>query len=254
MVDIDIAISGSLQSAFDLPPCDAIRLPMPEPLQITLPSGGSIKALTDISKGIPNDCSMSFNLLLQLQPLLVALECPMRMLKLLKPIADIVGALASTPPKPPPASAVTDLADAVLKITPCFLSLAGIPAFVLDILRLLRAILNCLLHQMRSVRDLMNGLSLRLAAAEGNDDLMEQLGCAQENAGRAMQNLTQAIDPIVAFVSLISPFVEIAGMDLDFQLVPPAAPPEDLAAFDEIIATLQTAVDAIDLIVGPADE
>lgn len=253
MPEIDIPISASLQEAFNLPPCDAIRLPMPTPLDIQLPTGGSIKALVDISKGIPNDCSMSFNLMLQLQPLLVALECPMRILKLLKPLTEILGALTSVPPKVPSPQVVLDFGKAVGELAPCFLSLAGIPAFVLDVLRLLRAVLNCLLTQMRSVRDLLNGLQLRLAAAEGNADLMDTLGCAQENAERSMQNLTTAIDPIAGIVALVSPFLEIAGMDLSFELVPPAGPPEDLAAFDAVIATLQTAVDAIDTIVGPAD-
>ncbi len=253
MTTIDIPISASLQEAFDLPPCDVLKLPMPTPLALQLPSGGSMKALVDISKGIPNDCSMSFNLMLQLQPLLVALECPMRILKLLKPLTEILGALTEVPPGVPSPEVLAEFAQSVVEIAPCFLSLAGIPAFVLDILRLIRSILNCLLTQMRSLRDLMNGLQLRFAAAEGNPDLLEALGCSQENAGVAMQNLTSAIDPIAGIIALVSPFLEIAGMDLSLELSTPAAPPEDLEAFDAVIATLQTAVDAIDTIVGPAD-
>jgi len=70
VVDIDIPVSASLQDALNLPECTDIGFPMPSPLKITLPSGDELKAFTDLSKGIPNDCSMTFNLMLQLAPFL----------------------------------------------------------------------------------------------------------------------------------------------------------------------------------------
>ena len=49
-------------------------------LQITLPFGGAMKAIRDISQGIPNDCTMTFNLLTQLQPLLGGMDSVLKML------------------------------------------------------------------------------------------------------------------------------------------------------------------------------
>jgi hypothetical protein len=244
---IDIPISASVQDAFDLPSCDVLQLPTPKPLKIQLPSGGSMNALVDVSKGIPNDCAMTFNLLLQLQPLLVALECPMRVLKLLKPLVDIVKGLPV-----PPVQAVEEFAEAAVELAPCFLSLLGIPEFVKDILCLIRAVLNCLLSQIRAVRDLMEGLELRLAEADGNPDLLATLQCAQENAKASAGNVASAIDPLAGVMALVSAIMSIAGMSLDIQLQAPSGPPGDLEALDAVILTLQTAVDAIDTATGGA--
>ena len=43
-------------------------------LKVTLPFGGELKALRDFTKGIPSDCSLVFNLLGQLPPLLGGLH------------------------------------------------------------------------------------------------------------------------------------------------------------------------------------
>jgi hypothetical protein len=243
---IDIPVSESLQKALDIPPCTKLALPMPKPLKVTLPTGGSMNAFVDMSKGIPNDCSMNFNLMLQMAPLLAALECPMKMLKLLKPLVDIINGL----PAPPSPKVIKDFADAAIELAPCFGAIAAVPAMVKDLLCLVRSVLNCLLGELRTVRDLMNGLSLRLGEAEGNPDLLATLECAQDNAAASMQSLTQAIDPIAGILGLISTVAGVAGMKLDITLVPPAGPPEDLAALDALIATLQTAVDAIDTATG----
>jgi hypothetical protein len=247
VTSIDIELSPSLQQAFDLPACEELRLPLADPLQLELPSGGSMKALVDLSAGIPTDCAMSFNLMLQLQPLLVAIECPLRILKLLKPLTEIMGGLMKVPPDPPGPDLAAEFATAVAEIVPCFVSLAKIPLFVRDILKLIRAVLNCLLGQMRTLRDLMGGLQLRLATAEGNPDLLAALDCARDNAQASMNSLTAAIDPIAGVLALVNPILSIAGLSLDLELSSPSAAPSDLEAIDALIATLQTFVDALDL-------
>src|SRR5262245_59010048 len=93
MPSIDIPVPINLQKMFDLPPCEEIKLPAPSPIKIQLPTGGSIQAFTDISKGIPIDCWMTFNLLVQLAPLLASMECLVRVLKLIKPLIDVVKAI-----------------------------------------------------------------------------------------------------------------------------------------------------------------
>jgi hypothetical protein len=247
MVQIDIPVPVSLQDALDIPPCSKLALPMPKPLKVTLPSGGSMNALVDMSKGIPNDCSMNFNLLLQMAPLLAAMECPMRVLKLIKPLIEIIQNLPVPPPK-----AVTDFVEAATEVLPCIATIAAIPAFVKDLLCLVRSVLSCLLGQLRTARDLMNGISVRMAAAEGNPDLLATLQCAQDNASASMQSLTQAIEPIAGVLALVGTVASVAGLSLDIALTPPDGPPEDLAAFDAIIATLEGVVDALDAATGGA--
>ena len=66
MPNIDVNVSADLQKLFELPACIDLKLPSHAKLSVTLPTGGSIKAIGDISKGIPNDCSMIVSLMLQL--------------------------------------------------------------------------------------------------------------------------------------------------------------------------------------------
>jgi hypothetical protein len=250
MPSIDIPLSPSLQKAFDLDPCDVLSIPAPAPLKITLPSGSALHALNDISKGIPNDCSMSFNLMLQLAPLLAALECPLKVLKLLKPLVDAVTGPLQTPPSPPTPEMLKEIAEAVIDLAPCFAMPAALVPFVKDILCLVRAVLRCLLEQIRSMRDLLDGLALERAAAEGNDDLMAVVDCASKNADASMKNLTSAIEPVGAFLGVLGPIMKIAKMDEIKLEVPGGA--DGAEALDPIVDTLQALVDTIDNVTGGA--
>ena len=251
MPEIDIPVKVDLQSALDLPACEVLRIPLPAPVKITLPTGGSLQAFTDMSKGIPNDCSMSFNLLVQVSPLLAAIECPLKILKVLGPLLKVITGLTKVPPEPPTPALAAQLADAAADLAPCLLipTPASILPFVKDILCLIRSVLNCLVSQLRSVRDLMQGLQLRFAAAEGNDDLLATLDCAQENAGASVQNLTQAIEPLSALMGILASLMELAQLP-PIELPSVSAPPEDIEAISALIDTLQGVVDAIDTVTG----
>ena len=238
-VNIDIPVTEKLQKALDVQPCDVLRIPQPTPLKITLPAG-ELHALTDLSKGVPNDCSMTFNLMLQLAPFLASITCLLRILKLLKPLIDIVKGLPV-----PPVKAVEDFTAAAIELAPCLVMPANVVPFAKDIICFIRAVLACLLTQLKSVRDLMSGLQLRMEAATGNDDLMATIQCAQQNAQASVNNLTQAIEPISALLELANPVMQMAGMP-SISLQTPGASPQDLAALGALIDTLQGVVDAID--------
>lgn len=249
MVDIDIPVSEPLNRALQPLTCQDLALPLPSPLKVELPFGGSMNALVDMSKGIPNDCSMNFNLMLQMAPLLAALDCPMKMLKLLKPLIDIVKAVPSLDPIKI-GQALPEFVDAAAELAPCFVALAKVPIMVMDLLRLIRSVLNCLKGQLETLRDLMNGLALRFGEAEGNPDLRETLECSQKNAQAQAQALTASIDPISGVLALVSTIASIAGMSIDISLETGGAPPESTEAVDSVILVLGTAVDAITAIVG----
>src|SRR5260370_4181939 len=93
MPNIDIIINADLKKAFDLPPCKQIKLPSPKPLKIHLPTGGTINALTDASKGFPTDCAMTFSLLLQIAPFLSSTECLFKGLGIIRPLIELIKAL-----------------------------------------------------------------------------------------------------------------------------------------------------------------
>ena len=250
MVTYDIPVSEALQQALEPISCADLALTMPKPLKVELPFGSTINALVDTSKGIPNDCSMNYNLMLQMAPLLAALECPMKIIKLLKPLIDIIQAIGPPPDAQKIAKAMPDFAEAAKEIAPCFVALLAIPKMVEDLLKLIQSVLKCLLGQLRTVRNAMNGLALRMGEAEGRPELRAQLECAQKNVATQAQALSSSIEPIAGVLALVTTIAAIGGMQLDLSLETGGAPPEDTAALDAIITVLETAMTAIDAIVG----
>jgi hypothetical protein len=244
---LDIPVKPNLQKALDLKPCSAFALPPPKPLKLQVPGGGTIKAVNDLSQGIPNDCTMGFNLMLQLGPLLGALDCPLKILALLEPLISVITDL----PKPPTPAVAKKITKAAEALAPCFLAVTPVGMFpvVKDILCLIRAVLLCVLQQIKSIRDLMQGLSLRLEEAAGNDDLLAQLQCAQDNADNAMQNMTQAIEPITALLAIVGPLLKIAQLpEIKLEI---EGSPEGAEGLTKVVDTLQEVVDLIDEVLGP---
>ena len=249
MVTYDIPVSEPLRRALDPLSCADLQLRLPAPLKVDLPFCGSINALVDTSKGIPNDCSMSFSLMMQMAPLLAALECPMKILKLLKPLIDIIKAVP-TMDLGKIGTAMPEFLTAATDVSACFVAFAKVPIMVMDLLRLIRSVLRCLLGQLRTVRNAMQGLALRFGEAQGRPELRAQLECAQRNVQTQASALTSSIDPIAGVLALVTTVAGIAGMELDISLDTGGAPPEDTEALDAVITVLESAVSAIDAIVG----
>src|SRR5690242_5977086 len=111
---INIPIEPDIRDLLDIPRCETFRLPSPKPLKITLPSGGTLPGLADMSKGIPTDCAYSFNLLLQLGPMLASMECLLKILKFLKPVTELLKPLTKL--QPPSPGVILDFANAVKDI------------------------------------------------------------------------------------------------------------------------------------------
>jgi hypothetical protein len=247
---IDIEVSADLQEALNLPSCKDIELPKPSIPKIQLPTGGSIQAFTDISKGIPTDCSMSLSLVLQLAPLLGSIECLVKVLALIGPLIDIVDGLTKVPPKPP-AEALKKFAEAAVDLKDCLLvptPVAMIP-FVRDILCLILKLLNCVLGQLRTVVNLMGSLAIQLKTAEesGNTELQGMIRCAQENAARSAQHLTASMEPLGGLLKLVEPFMKIAQVDA-IQL-PALGSDTDIQSLNKTIQAVQGVVDAIQAVV-----
>lgn len=248
MADIDIPVPDELRDALSAPKCIDLSLPEPRKLSITLPSGGTLTSLANIGQNIPNDCSLTFSLMLQIAPLMAASACVLKILKLLKPLSD---AVTNFPPTP---KLIKDIVDAVADLAPCFLQLtpAGMIPFVRDILCLILKVLNCLIGQLKTIANLLGGLQISLdsARAQGNGELIDTLECAQNNAMTAMGHLFEGLEPVKAIMDLASPFMSIAGVQA-IQL-PAIGKAADLKALnsainqlDEVVGTIQQVVDAL---------
>ncbi len=249
MPNIDIPLPVDLKALFDLPPCDDIKLPSPSPLKITLPTGGSINALTDISKGIPTDCSMIFNLMLQISPFLAATECLFKLLGLIAPLIDVVKGLGPPPDPIKLGSAIPKFLKAAADLAPCLLVVTGAPLipFLRDLLCLIIKALNCFLGQMKSLLGVMKGITLQLnaATASGNTELQRTLQCAQDNASTSAEHLTKSIEPIGVILKLASPLMGLAGVG-PIEL-PSIGSDTDVAALEETVRTLQGVVGTLQI-------
>jgi hypothetical protein len=253
MPNIDIEVDAGLQEAFQIPTCVDLGLPNAGELKLRLPTGGTFQAFADISKGIPTDCSMTFNLMLQLAPFLAAIECPLKILKLLKPLIEIVNSL----PGIPPVKAIKEFGEAAADLTEsCILKIAvpelAIIPFIQDLLCLILKVLRCFRSQMKSLLAIMGPLTLQLqtAQADGNDELVATIQCAQQNAQTQATQLMNSLGPVGVLLDLAGPLFGIAGVQA-IQL-PALGSATDLNALRSIVksiqsveATIQIAADAL---------
>ena len=243
-VPIEVPLPESLQKALQKPIC--IPLPKPGSAQIQLPTGGTLKGIVDITKGIPDDCSLNFSLVLQLAPVMASIECLVKVLKLIKPLIDVVKALG--PPDPPTLiKVVPEFLQAAEAVLPCLAvpTPAVMIPFVRDILLLIIKLLKCIVGQLKSILAVMGGLALQIssAQAEGNSELMAALECAQANANASAQHMMSAIDPVLVLLALAEPFMGIAGVDPI--KTPAIGSAEDIESRGVVIARMVAAVSRI---------
>lgn len=246
MPNIDIAVDADLKDAFQIPPCTELGLPNPGPLKVQLPTGGTIQAFSDISKGIPTDCALTFSLMIQIAPFLAATECLLKVLKLLKPLIDIIQGL----PGVPPVKALQEFAKAAVDLAPCLLvpTPASILPFIKDLLCLILKVLRCFLSQLKSLRSIMGPLTLQLQAAqaEGNSELVSTLQCAQQNAQTQAAQLINSLGPVGVLLDLAGPLFGIAGVQPI--TLPSLGSANDVQALDTITQTMQSVVATIQVV------
>jgi hypothetical protein len=250
-VPIKVPLPDSLKKALEAPRC--IRLPKPGKAQITLPFGGAtIQAFTDISKGIPDDCSLSFSLALQIGPILANMKCLLEALNVIKPLITVITSLAKGDVISAGKS-LPDLLSAVGPLIECITKFfVAIPFFVRDLLLLLAKLLRCVVGQLRSILAIMGGLALQIstAEAEGNTELLATLKCAQDNAAISAEQVMSAIDPIMVILALAEPFMGMANVSpIKTPTIGSADSLEALTAIvdvlDELAKVLQTAAEAL---------
>jgi hypothetical protein len=251
MPNMDIQVSADLQELFDLPACTEVSLPPPTQLKVQLPGGATLSAFSDISKGIPTDCAMTFSLLMQIAPFLAATDCVVKVLKLVQTVVDTLKSVTSPFSL---VSAIPKIIKAAEPVVECALSFtpAGLIPFIRDLLCLILKFLKCFLDQMKSMLRILTQIEnqLSLANAAGNTDLITALQCAQGNAQTQAAHLTAAIAPVAVILDLAGTLMQIVGVK-PIKL-PGTSGPTDLASLQEVVkviqevvATIQIAADAL---------
>lgn len=243
-----IPIPEELKKYLETPTCLDIGLPDPKQVDLTLFSGAKLKGINFDPTKIPTDCSLNLSLMLQLGPILANLECIIRVLKLIKPLIDIVKGLPF-----PPAKAITDFGEAAVDVGKCIVSLTtplGMIPFVKDILIMIVRTLKCILSAMSSILETLEKLSLDMLAAEGNPTEQALIECAKENAQRSAIGQLQAVEPVMVIIGIAGTIFEIAGVGpIEIPTFEGVEEIEDIRTFvstmEEFVATLELIVDAL---------
>ena len=247
MTVIDVELSPELQEALTQPVCADLSLPKPGNVQLTLPTGGTLKAIADASRAIPTDCTLTANLMLQLGPILANLDCIIKLLKLIEPLIEVIKGLPF-----PPVEAIKKFGEAVPPVVACITALTGlgIPPFVRDILCLIIKIMRCLIDQLNSIIAVLGGLQLDFEAAqlEGNEEQLASIECARENAMCSADAAFQSIEPVMLVLELVMPLFEMTpASPIE---IPSFAPAEDVEGMKTLVAAMEGFVDALQI---PAD-
>lgn len=244
-IPIKVPLPDHLAELLAEPIC--VKLPPPSKVELNLPTGGKIQGLVDVTNAIPNDCSLSFSLMLQLGPILANLDCLFKIIKVLEPMIKVVTAL---PNMIEVGKAMPKLVEAVPPLVECiakFLGL-GLPLFLRDVLLLIIKILSCVIGQLKSVLAVMGGLALQIQSAQaaGNSELLAALQCAQDNANASAQHSLSAIDPILVLLSLAEPMLGVAGVNPI--KTPTIGSAEDIAGLQAVVTTLDELVQVLQLV------
>lgn len=215
--------------------------PAPQARSITIPGGGKLTATADLPAMLPDQCSVAFNLMLQLGPFLGATECLVNVLNLLE---SIVGFAKAAPN-------VYDMADKAVEVGERFgpvlncitaWSPGGICSFVKDVLTMIADALECVLELLDSVVGQQLELQVKLADAEDNPELIETLQTALANTEQLGAHGMSSLGPIFSLLGAMSGFLSMLPL-----------PALELPSLDdltggELSAALQPLHDLLDML------
>jgi hypothetical protein len=188
---------AAVPQKIDLPqkPKGCSVIPRPSPITIPTPFGIELKTMTDLSKGIPNDCSIVHSLMLQLTPMLAGFSCVLKILGVLGKLSDFA--------KDPLGNA-GGLLKALGDASDCI----GLPInpkpwldMIKAILQVILAFIGCLIQGFESIRNFKAGIDLD--AEGGTPLLLNTLDCANGNGDTSLASLLSAMEAIQPLMSII---------------------------------------------------
>ena len=219
-------------------PC--VALPTITIPNLTLLGGAELNGFVDFSQGTPTNCKLTFNLMLQLAPLLASMACLLKILNVIGKLQAFVE--AAKPPFLKLPDTIPDLLAAIADLRDCIPAFA-IPQMLSMIKGMLGLIINFLLCFISQLEDLVKfQASIDLTAAQGNPVLRDTLLCAQANAQTSMDNLMHSLQPIQPLLNMVTVVASIAGQSLSLPTLSDIAAQHDQA---QIITALQQSIAAI---------
>lgn len=228
-----------------------LELPkIPEIPTLSLLGGAELKGFLDFSLGAPTDCKITFNLLLQLGPLVASMACLLKILDVIGKLQKFVEAVPSLDPIAI-GKAVPELIGAIGKLSGC---IPGLPDFnfsaVFMIKGMLELIINfllCFISQLESIISFQ--ASIDLEAAEGNPVLIASLTCALDNAQTSMDNLMLSIQPLQPILMTITTVAGLAGQSITLPDLSSISAGRDqtqaLTSLREAVAGMQRVIEAL---------
>jgi hypothetical protein len=240
MATIDIPLPNELTQALNAPPCLDLSLPKVGTASLTLPMGGTLQGMADFTRGIPTDCSMNLNLMLQLAPMMASMECLLKILKFIAVAVDLLENISSPFDLVTAAGKIVSAAEDLKACFEIVTPLGPICTFVRDLLKLISTMILCVVTELESILKILSGLQLQISIAEanGNADLLEALSCAQQNAQTSADGAMQSMQPIIVLLSLAETFIELAGAPVNIPTIPSAVPADDLEAMQTLLSDL----------------
>jgi hypothetical protein len=228
-------------------PC--VDLPTIEIPNLTLIGGAELKGFLDFSAGTPTDCKLTFNLLLQLAPLLASMACLLKVLDVIGKLKSFVEAVPSIDPSKI-GKAVPDLIEAIDKLSGC---IPGLPKFnfsaalmIKGMLQLVIKFLLCFITQLESLIQFQASLDFK--AAEGNPALQASLACARDNAQTSMDNLMLSLQSIQPVISVAGSVAGLAGAPInlpDLSSVSGGDHAQAITSLRQSITALNSAISAL---------
>jgi hypothetical protein len=156
---------------------------------IQIPGGGELLGFIN-SHSSSSECLAITNLQSQVAPLIASMSCQLKMLKLFKPLIEVIRGLPS-----PPVQALEEFSSAALELAPCLATAtpSGILPFLRDLLCVEIKSLNCLLHNLQ--------------------DVMGQ-GSTELGSKSPARNVLNSYPPIVGNLKLAGELFQMAGLTL----------------------------------------
>lgn len=231
-------------AAIDIP-CIEIK-PLGELPRIPLPAGAQINPFIELGGPQPTDCKLSFNLLLQLGPLLASMGCILKILQALASILEFAQAVPKLPTDPGKVlSAIKDLGTSISDALKCFppIGIVDFLEMIKQIILLILSYLACFLEQIDSI--LKFKATLDFGAAEGNPALTDALNCAAASADASMQNLMKSLGPIQPILKIVGTVAGMAGQSLtlpDFSSISLSADGSDI---EKTVASIKSGVEGL---------
>jgi hypothetical protein len=250
---IDIALPDAITQRLTPPTCDDIKIPPPAKRALCLPFGGSFQSIIDVTKAVPDDCAVTFSILLQLPPMMASLGCFLKLLKVMKPLQGFVG---GAPNVAKMAEAAAELIPIIADVVLCFEGIqAAIPRFVRDLIKLIAKLLKCLGEQLKSIAALMSGiqLSIQTAQAAGNQALLQQLQCAHDNANAQAQAALGSTDVIQLVLSRAEPLLGLMPGGAPTLTIPTFGSAQSAEELAQVASTMLSVGASLDQVAAALD-